>query len=108
MTCLAEIDCGSSQARAELLFMVELLIQLGDRIEPRVDFSGSLGFSDVYRCSACGTDDFIRLNKASVGLLESLAALRVRALKRVAHYVEMAGHGTPLVPRKLSENESVS
>ena len=44
MTCLAEIDCGSSQARAELLFMVELLIQLGDRIEPRVDFSGSLGF----------------------------------------------------------------
>ena len=47
MTCLAEIDCGSSQARAELLFMVELLIQLGHRIEPRADFSGSLWISDV-------------------------------------------------------------
>jgi hypothetical protein len=88
--CLAEIDCGSSQAQSELLFLAELLFQLGDRIDPRTDFSGTLGFSDVYFCPAFGADNFIRLEKASVGLLKDLATLRRRALERVAHFVEMA------------------
>jgi len=104
MPCVGTIDCGSSQARAELLFLVDLLIQLGDRVEPTTDFTGTLGFTDVYRCPALGTGNFIQLEKASVGLIENIAALRIRALERVRHCVEMAvGHvRTPLDGGKKS------
>jgi hypothetical protein len=92
MTCVGTIDCGSSQARAELLFLVEL-IQLGDRVEPASDLSGTLGFTDIYRCPALGADNFIKLEKASVGLLDDIAALRVRARDLVRHCIETAaGH----------------
>ena len=92
MTCVGTIDCGASQARAELLFLVDLLIQLGDRVEPASDLSGTLGFTDIYRCPALGADNFIKLAKASVGLLDDIAALRARARDLVRHRVEMAGH----------------
>jgi hypothetical protein len=93
MACLAEIDCGSAQARHELFFLAALFIELGDGIDPRTDLSGTLGFSDVYRCPAFGADNFIRLEKASIGLMKDLATLRLRALKRVRHLIEIAGHG---------------
>lgn len=95
MACLAEIDAGSAEAQRELLFLFKLieLVQLPGSIEPQPKVSGALGFSDVYRCSACRADDFIRINKASEGLLKSLAALRVMALENVGRVVEMARHG---------------
>ena len=96
MACLGEIDGGSAQARAELLFLTTLLVQLGDRVEPGADLSGALGFSDVYRSSTFGAGDFIRVEKPSVGLLKDLAALRVRASNLVAHLIEVAsGHDGP-------------
>jgi hypothetical protein len=103
MTCVGTIDCGSSQARAELLFLVDLLIHLGDRVDPASDLSGTLGFTDIFRCPAEGTDNFIKVEKASVGVMRDLAALRIRALERVRHLVEMAdGHIHPRVERTQS------
>jgi len=104
MACLGEIDCGASQARAELLFLVSLLVELGDCIEPQTDITGALGFSDVYRCPAMGADDFINLAKPSVGLHETLAALRTRALKLVAQFSKVARtHGdSPIEANELA------
>ncbi len=52
----------------------------------------ALGFTDVYRNPAFGTDDFLHLAKPSEALLESITALRVLAGERVKHLVESAGH----------------
>jgi len=71
-----KIDCGAFQARAELLFFVSLLV----------------GFTDVYRFSAVGTDNFIQLSKPSVSFIEGLATLRIRALKRVADLIKPPAH----------------
>ena len=103
MKCLDTIDAGSAQARAELLFLAVLLGDLGYRIEPGTDLSGSLGFTDVYRCPACRTDDFIRMEKASVSLLEDLAALRVLARERVRQLVERLDHRAPAGARKMDD-----
>jgi hypothetical protein len=92
MKCLETIDCGSSLARAELIFLTTLLVELGDSIDPRADLPCSLGFSDVYRTPALGADNFIQLEKPSIGLLEHLAALQARAFKNVRVGIEIAGH----------------
>jgi hypothetical protein len=106
MVCLEEIDCGSSQAQAELLFLAELLLQLGDSIDPATDITGAFGFSDIYRSPACETYDFIRLNKVSVSLVKDLAALRIRALKGVRDLVEIVnGHRvSPIEPKCASSS----
>jgi len=107
MVCLGEIDCGASQARVELLFLVSLLVESGDDIDPRTYIPGTLGFTDVYRCPAMGADDFIQLSKPSVSFIEGLATLRIRALKRVADLIKPPGahdalpvgvYGSALVP----------
>ena len=90
----------------QLLFLVDLLVQLGDCVDPGADFTGTLGFTDVYRSPAFGAHDFIRVEKASVGLLEDLTALRSRALKRVRQLVEIAGHERP--PIRASEASSIA
>lgn len=90
MACIGEINAGADRARAELLFLVRLLVQLGDRVEPQTEFTGTLGLTDVYRNSAFRADDFIRVEKPSISLLEDIAALRIRALKRVRQSVEIA------------------
>jgi|SRR4029079_17770005 hypothetical protein len=89
------IDCGSSLARQELIFLITLLVELGDSIDPGADLSGSLGFSDVYFLPAPWAGDFIQLEKPSVSLLEYLGTLRARALKLVRHRIEMADDHTP-------------
>jgi hypothetical protein len=62
----------------------------------------ALGFTDIYRCPAFGTRDFIRVKNASQGLRESLPAILVHALKRVAHFVEMTfAHG--ILPVDLND-----
>src|SRR5690349_4771742 len=93
MACLGTIESGSARARDELLFLVRLNVELGGGVEPFPQLSGCLGFSDVYRCPAFGAGDFLILDKASEDLLETLAALRARALELIEKKVEMAsGH----------------
>ena len=91
--CLAEIDCGAAQARAELLFLAKLLIKLGDGIDPIPNGALALGCSDILHPPAGRAGDFIRLDKVSIEAVEFLAALRVRAMKAVEHLIEIAaGH----------------
>ena len=115
MTCLAELDCGAQRAREELLFLHSLLIEVGETVDPFANLPMTLGFSDVFRCPALGAEDFIRLNKASVGLLEGIAALRVKARERVISLIEQANRHDTLpmcqsnaLPSALSEACAVS
>lgn len=108
MQCLAEIDCGAARARAELLFLAELLFQLGHSINPRTDISGPLGFSDVFRCPACRTGDYIQLSKISVTCEKDLAALRLRALEGVRHVIEIINRHGLLPSGPISASPSVS
>jgi hypothetical protein len=77
--CLAEIEAGSKQAYSELLFLAQLieLVQLAGGTERQTYIPRAFGFTDIYRCPTCGTDDFIRVNKASQSLIEDIAALRI-------------------------------
>jgi hypothetical protein len=94
MPCLGEIDAGAERARQELLFLAKLiqLVQFASGVERQPNIAGAFGFADIYRCPTCGAADFIRMNKASERLLESLSALRVYALECVGRVVEMAEH----------------
>ncbi len=47
MACLGEIDGGAQEARAELFFLVSLLVDLAQGVEPKRDISGALGFAEV-------------------------------------------------------------
>lgn len=92
MACLGHIKGGSDLARADLLFLTDLLFQLGCRVEVLANLPRTLGFTDVYRSPALGAEDFISVDKASEGLLEALSTLRVLTLERVRKLVEVAGH----------------
>jgi hypothetical protein len=81
MPCVDKIDCGSS-------LLSRVVVSKSKANLPR-----SLGFSDVYRHSALGADNFTRMEKASEGLLEGLATLRALALERVQRHVKIAGLG---------------
>jgi hypothetical protein len=68
MPCVAEIEGGATQARSELLFLIEL--------EVLANIPRSLGFTNIYPCPALGADSFIEINQASERLVKSIAALR--------------------------------
>ena len=94
MACLETIEAGHKEAVSELLFLRSLLIDLGCRVEIEANCPRALGFTDVYRSPAFRTNDFIRLEKPSQDLLESVAALRLLASERVKHLVEGVRHGS--------------
>jgi hypothetical protein len=89
--CIGEIDGGAEIARFELLWLIEFLVEFGCRAEIQANLPRSLGFTDIYRCPAMGTANFIRVNKASEGLLKGLAALRVLAREVMRHKIKVAG-----------------
>ncbi len=99
MSCIGEIEAGGDRAREELLFLSGLLIEFGGGIEQFPNGPVSFGFTDVYRCSALGADNFIRVHKFSEDGLEHLATLRVLTREIVEHLVEVANrHGESPVP----------
>lgn len=100
MSCIGTIDGGAQRAREELLFLNGLLIKLGCCIEVQSNLPRSLGLTDIYRSPAFGAGNFIRINKASEDLTESLATLRSLANERVLHLIKTTDrHDLPPIER---------
>ncbi len=99
MSCVGKIDAGGDRAREELLYLSSLLIEFGGGIEQFPNGPVSFGFTDIYRCPALGTDNFIRVQKVSEDGLEHLATLRVLTREVVEYLVQVANrHGESPVP----------
>ena len=72
-----EIDAGSKRSRDELMFLVELLVNMGVKTEVPAAYPE---LHDVYYCAECGKDS-IRLSKAGAGMDDTIVEMRHRALR---------------------------
>jgi hypothetical protein len=88
--------------RTDLLFLIELVIQLSCHIEVLANLPGTLGFTNVFHSPALGADDFIYADKASENDLKTCATLRVLAVEGVRDLIKIIGHSAPPVAAKIS------
>jgi hypothetical protein len=106
MPCIGEIDAGSREAQAELLFLMQLIEALRG-VDPSPEIAGCFVSPDIYRVPAMRAGDFIRVNKPSQEFLELLSALRARAYDYVINIVEgVVAHGE--APKRACETSSIA